>query len=234
MDPSPPTISASSPRSTKSADLKKIYFILLLIYQFSQVTACGPGKYEHNGVCCSLCSADLGLQIKEVCTKIHNTTCEPRKGYYCIENCQMAKKHTTCPPGQGVKEKGTPLNDTVCEKCPVGTFSGSDSSMEACKNWTLCEKLNLQLDKHGSSEADVKCAENYNLRLIISVVAIVVIVLILTVAVVFWRYPELRPRFYKRRENGIGRGDRPSPIWNNINGHPSDSTTMPLRSNEQP
>ncbi|XP_032903877.1 tumor necrosis factor receptor superfamily member 5-like isoform X1 [Amblyraja radiata] len=201
-------------------------------------TVCNPctaGEYiEHpNGLekCfkCKTCDGDLGLQIKEECTYIRNTKCEPKKGYYCIENCQMANKHTTCPAGQGVKEKGTPVKDTVCEKCPVGTFSGSDSSTEACKNWTVCEKLNLQLDKPGSSEADVKCAENYNLRLIIPVIAIVVIVLILTV--VFWKHPEYIPRFTKRRENGIGKGDRPSPAGNNINVRPSDSTTIPLINN---
>ncbi|XP_032903885.1 tumor necrosis factor receptor superfamily member 5-like [Amblyraja radiata] len=256
--------------------MKKIYFILLLICQLSQVTACNRRKYKHNGVCCSLCSAgsmvakhctvrtvtackpcaageyidlpngfekcfecetcdqDLGLQIKEECTYIRNTKCEPRKGYYCIENCQMANKHKTCPPGQGVKEKGTPVKDTVCEKCPVGTISGSDSSTEACKNWTVCEKLNLQQVEKGTSEADVKCAENSNLKVIIPVIAIVVIVLILIVAVGFWKYRGLRSCFIKIQENGIGWGDKPSPAGNNINGNESESISMPLRSNEQP
>ncbi|XP_078281634.1 uncharacterized protein LOC144608128 isoform X2 [Rhinoraja longicauda] len=207
-------------------------------------TGCNPctaGEFiEHpNGLekCfkCKKCDQDLGLQIKEECTYKRDAKCEPRTGYYCIENCQMANKHTTCPAGHGVKEKGTPLKDTVCEKCPVGTFSGRDSSTEACLNWTVCEKLHRQLFEPGSSEADVKCAEaNNNLRIIIPVIAIAVIIFILIGAVVFWRYPELRPRFKKRRENGIGRGDKPSPAGTNSNVNDSESISMLLRNNEQP
>ncbi|XP_078281148.1 uncharacterized protein LOC144607895 [Rhinoraja longicauda] len=214
----------------------QIFFILLLICQLSQVTACDTDKYEHDGVCCSSCLTRLGLQIKQNCTETNDTICKPRKGHYCVgTNCQMAKKHTSCPAGQGVKKKGTQLNDTVCEMCPAGMFSRNKSSTEACMNWTVCEKLHRQLFEPGSSEADVKCAEaNNNLRIIIPVIAIAVIIFILIGAVVFWRYPKLRPCFKKRRKNGIGWGDNPSPAGNHINVNDSESTSMPLRSKEQP
>ncbi|XP_078281652.1 tumor necrosis factor receptor superfamily member 5-like [Rhinoraja longicauda] len=227
-----------NPTDFRGEELIKIFFILLLICQLSQVTACDTDKYEHDGVCCPLCSAGnvvakhctvqtdtecnpcpsgeyighpngfekclkcktckggSGLQIEQECTSTLNTICKPKKGHYCIRtNCAMAKIHSTCPAGHGVKEKGTQLNDTVCDMCPAGTFSRTKSSTEACMNWTVCDELNLQLFEPGSSDADVKCAEaNNNLRIIIPVIAIAVIILILIGAIVFWRYPELRPR----------------------------------------
>ncbi|XP_078281147.1 tumor necrosis factor receptor superfamily member 5-like [Rhinoraja longicauda] len=275
-----------------------IFFILLLICQLSQVTACDTDKYEHDGVCCPLCSAGnavakhctvqtdtecnpcppgeyiehpngfekclkcktckggSGLQIEQECTSTLNTICKPKKGYYCIRtNCAMAKIHSTCPAGHGVKEKGTQLNDTMCEMCPAGMFSRTKSSTEACMNWTACDELNLQLFEPGSSDADVKCAEaNNNLRIIIPVIAIAVIIFILIGAIVFWRYPELRPlqaaaaaavaaeepgsRLASSPEDlkelRISRGDKPSPAGTNINVNVSESISMLLRNNEQP
>ncbi|XP_078281149.1 uncharacterized protein LOC144607896 [Rhinoraja longicauda] len=177
-----------------------------------------------------------GLQIEQECTPTRNTICKPKKGYYCKEtNCAMAKMHSTCPAGHGVKEKGTQLNDTMCEMCPAGTFSSNNSSTEACMNCTACDKVHRQLLEPGSSEADVKFAKaNNNSRIIIPFIVVPVIIFILIGAVVFWRYPKLRPRFKKRRENGIGRGGKPSPAGNHINVNDSESTSMPLRSNEQP
>ncbi|XP_078281860.1 tumor necrosis factor receptor superfamily member 5-like isoform X2 [Rhinoraja longicauda] len=159
--------------------LAQIFFILFLLCQLSQVTACDKEKYEYNGVCCSLCRpgtvvakhctvntgtvctpcangrfisqpngiqrcfscmkcyADLGIQIKRQCTKTRNSVCGPLDGYYCIENCRMAHKHTSCPPGSGAKVKGTELKDSICEKCQKGMFSSSSSPTEECKNWTI-------------------------------------------------------------------------------------------------
>ncbi|XP_072888596.1 uncharacterized protein [Hemitrygon akajei] len=161
-------------------------------------TTCDPctnGEYmEHpNGLekCfkCKICDAELGLQTKENCTATRNTTCEPREGYYCIDGCQMARKHKACPPGKGVKEKGTPFKDTVCEKCLHGTFSSEASTTEECKNWTVCEMAKLKQVEPGSAEADVKCEKvsAFNWKVFVSVVVVILLVILGgIVAYVLW------------------------------------------------
>ncbi|XP_062889305.1 tumor necrosis factor receptor superfamily member 5-like [Mobula hypostoma] len=129
---------------------------------------------------CRSCDQEPGLQTKENCTAFHNTICEPRKGYYCIANCQMVRKHSECPPGEGVKEKGTPFKDTVCEKCPHGTFSSKVSTTEECKSWTVCETLKLKQVEAGNAEADVKCEEESNLKVVVAVVVAIAVVVILS------------------------------------------------------
>ncbi|XP_072888564.1 tumor necrosis factor receptor superfamily member 5-like isoform X3 [Hemitrygon akajei] len=161
-------------------------------------TTCNPctsGEYmEHpNGLekCfkCKICDAELGLQVKQDCTSSRNTICEPREGYYCIDGCQMARKHKACPPGKGVKEKGTPFKDTVCEKCPDGTFSSEASTTEECKNWTVCEMAKFKQVEPGSAEADVKCEKvsAFNWKVFVSVVVVILLVILGgIVAYVLW------------------------------------------------
>ncbi|XP_072101103.1 tumor necrosis factor receptor superfamily member 5-like isoform X2 [Mobula birostris] len=216
--------------ATKYEEFKKIILLLLLISQIPVTTACDPGEYENDGVCCSLCSPgsrvskhctlmtgttcnpcttgeymehpnglekcfkcklcdpELGLQVKQPCTYTHNTICKPREGYYCIANCQMVRKHTVCPPGEGVKEKGTPFKDTVCEKCPHGTFSSKASTTEECKSWTVCETLKLKQVEAGDAEADVKCEAESNMKIAVPVVIIAVVVTLSgIVAGVLWK-----------------------------------------------
>ncbi|XP_069774602.1 tumor necrosis factor receptor superfamily member 11A-like isoform X7 [Narcine bancroftii] len=175
-------LSISGPRNEA---VKKIFLILLLVYQFPTVAACHTGEYVHNNLCCSMCPQELGLQIKHRCISTSNTVCGPREGYYCIENCQMAQKHKTCPPGQGVKTKGTPLKDTVCINCSNGTFSNVHSSTEECKKWTICENLNLVQMNPGSREADVECVKN-NSPIILGII-LGVIILLVVIAGFLWR-----------------------------------------------
>ncbi|XP_072100936.1 tumor necrosis factor receptor superfamily member 5-like isoform X1 [Mobula birostris] len=142
---------------------------------------------------CRSCDQEPGLQTKENCTAFHNTICEPREGYYCIANCQMVRKHTACPPGEGVKEKGTPFKDTVCEKCPDGTFSSEASTTEECKNWTVCETLK-QVEP-GSAEADVRCEaeDNWKVAVIIVVTIALVGILLSIVAYVLRKKHKCKP-----------------------------------------
>ncbi|XP_032903879.1 tumor necrosis factor receptor superfamily member 14-like isoform X1 [Amblyraja radiata] len=207
-------------------DLKKIFFILFLLCQLSQVTTCKINEYDHNGVCCALCAAgtivakhctgntgtsctscpngryigqanglqrcfgclvcyaDMGFKVKQKCTKTHNSKCGPTDGYYCNKNCQRVNKHTSCPPGHGVKVKGTESTDSTCEECQKGTFSSSDSSTEECKKWTTCVKPTHEPSVPGSNVADVKCggeskptvaAASNNIRLFVPLICITTI-----------------------------------------------------------
>ncbi|XP_067250856.1 tumor necrosis factor receptor superfamily member 14 isoform X4 [Chanodichthys erythropterus] len=60
---------------------------------------------------CLICDASNGLRVKQECTLISNTACEPLPGYHCIDlhsNCPKAKKHSTCSPGQYVNQTELP------------------------------------------------------------------------------------------------------------------------------
>ncbi|XP_059808209.1 tumor necrosis factor receptor superfamily member 14-like [Hypanus sabinus] len=217
--------------ATKYEEFIKISFLLFLISQIPVTTACDPGEYDNNGVCCSLCSpgtrvskhctlmtgttcnpctngeymehpnglekcfkckicdAELGLQVKQGCAYTRNTICEPREGYYCVDGCQIARKYTACPPGEGVKEKGTPFKDTVCEKCPDGTFSSEASTTEECKSWTVCEMPKFKQVEPGSAETDRKCEKvSVSNRIVFVSVAVVILLVIPGIVVlVLWK-----------------------------------------------
>ncbi|XP_041063385.1 tumor necrosis factor receptor superfamily member 14-like isoform X1 [Carcharodon carcharias] len=162
---------------------------------------CTTGRYnDHpNGLekCfkCAACDQELGLQVKHECIATQNTVCEAREGYYCIDKpCQLGRKHKTCPPGEGVKEKGTDFTDTVCEVCPEGTYSGTDSSTEACEKWTDCKERNQNQVKLGTSSTDTICEKKTNLVAILVPVGIVVLIIACAVAFFIWKRKRKRTK----------------------------------------
>ncbi|XP_078413915.1 tumor necrosis factor receptor superfamily member 5-like [Cetorhinus maximus] len=178
---------------------------------------CTTGEYiDHpNGLekCfkCAACDQELGLQVKRECTYTQNTVCEPREGYYCIDKpCQLGRKHKTCPPGEGVKEKGTDFTDTVCEVCPEGTYSRTDSSTEACEKWTDCKERNQNQVKLGTSSTDTICEKKPNLVNIIVPVVIVVLIIACTVAFFIWKRNRRRSKREATDADKTTAGKRPS------------------------
>ncbi|KAF4099078.1 tumor necrosis factor receptor superfamily member 14-like [Onychostoma macrolepis] len=105
---------------------------------------------------CSVCDPSNGLRVKQVCTLISDTVCEPLPGYYCVDllsNCKKAMKHSSCSPGQYIKQNGTEFRDTVCDVCPGGSYS--DGTF--CKLHTNCESLGKLTMKEGTDTADAEC-----------------------------------------------------------------------------
>ncbi|XP_039594330.1 tumor necrosis factor receptor superfamily member 11B-like [Polypterus senegalus] len=98
--------------------------------------------------------------VKEECNRFQNRVCECDEGYYWDH--EFCIKHMVCPPGYGVKHKGTPHTNTVCEKCPPGYFSSVSSSQEACEKHTDC-KSQLQI-LNGTTWHDNLCISCENLR----------------------------------------------------------------------
>ncbi|XP_048374608.1 tumor necrosis factor receptor superfamily member 8 [Sphaerodactylus townsendi] len=113
---------------------------------------CGEGQFlNHDYVrpqceLCLTCNPERDLVQKAPCTRNSSGVCECRPGLYCqtkiLNSCARCQPLTTCKPGYGVKTRGTSDQDTVCEKCPPGTFSTEDSSTETCKPQT--DRLKLQ------------------------------------------------------------------------------------------
>ncbi|XP_063306342.1 tumor necrosis factor receptor superfamily member 11B [Pelobates fuscus] len=131
--------------------------------QKTQCTPCPSHHYTdtwNSNHECQFCSAVCKeLQyVKQECNGTHNRVCECMKGHYLyLEFCDS---HTQCPPGFGVAQLGTPDSDTVCKKCPKGTFSDVTSASAPCQKHRDCEKLGLKTKNKGNSESDVQCEEN--------------------------------------------------------------------------
>ncbi|XP_042286840.1 tumor necrosis factor receptor superfamily member 14-like [Thunnus maccoyii] len=110
---------------------------------------------------CVLACKGSGLQIKTSCTSTSNTVCQPLEGFYCMDStedgCVKALKHTSCQPGQCIRQKGTALRDTECTDCSDGTFS--DGTFTSCQPHTQCESLKPRLIKPGTDSADAECGK---------------------------------------------------------------------------
>ncbi|XP_044068365.1 uncharacterized protein LOC122883565 isoform X3 [Siniperca chuatsi] len=109
---------------------------------------------------CTNCDAGSGLKTKTSCTTTSDAVCEPLEGFYCVDSaedgCAAAQKHTSCRPGQYIRQKGTALRDTECSDCSGGTFS--DGTFTSCRPHTQCGSINLQL-RAGTASADAECGE---------------------------------------------------------------------------
>uniref|UniRef100_A0A3Q3FDU3 TNFR-Cys domain-containing protein n=1 Tax=Labrus bergylta TaxID=56723 RepID=A0A3Q3FDU3_9LABR len=94
-------------------------------------------KWTYRRECydCTSCDEGSGLKRKTSCTIESDTVCEPLEGFYCSdsrEDCEEARKHRRCEPGEYIREQGTSSTDTVCSTCSDGTFS--DGTFTSCRN----------------------------------------------------------------------------------------------------
>lgn len=104
-------------------------------------------------------------------TKRHQCLCE--KGFHCSgSSCITCVPHTECELGFGATTIGDQTHDTVCEKCPEGTFSDEKSWNGTCKKKTTCESGTESKD--GSSKSDHICVPNNAHVGIIAVVCVLV------------------------------------------------------------
>ncbi|NWR89507.1 TNR8 factor, partial [Furnarius figulus] len=107
--------------------------------------SCGQGQYVHMSLkphcaACVSCTKEPDLVEKVPCSFNSSRVCECRAGLFCqttvLDSCSRCQQHTACPPGFGVKVRGTSTNDVTCEECPSGTFSDQNSSTAICKPHT--------------------------------------------------------------------------------------------------
>uniref|UniRef100_A0A4W3GB17 TNFR-Cys domain-containing protein n=1 Tax=Callorhinchus milii TaxID=7868 RepID=A0A4W3GB17_CALMI len=136
----------------------------------------------------------MGLLDSQQCTYFQNTICHCKEGYFCVERkgngCEMCRKYSLGPVGEGVKKKGTIWEDAVYEKCRDGTYSNNVST-EACKPWTKCKELNKHEVRPGNPSMDAECKEKMNIAFIVlSIVIPVVIGGVL--GILWWKRRDLR------------------------------------------
>ncbi|XP_042199686.1 tumor necrosis factor receptor superfamily member 14-like isoform X2 [Callorhinchus milii] len=162
---------------------------------------CAGGTYTESSnqlpTChkCQLCNPVTGFRTVKKCIHTHNSVCTCKIAYFCKEKtpdgCLRCKKHYACPPGEGVKEQGTLLSDTVCHMCVNGTFSWRYSTHEPCVKWRDCDAINKIEVAPGTPHSNTKCAYPMPIVLPVSLVLSIIIVGIL----VWWWKRELRDRF---------------------------------------
>ncbi|KAJ1145347.1 hypothetical protein NDU88_011636 [Pleurodeles waltl] len=125
---------------------------------------CDPGHYvdwsgrEPHCQACVTCSKGDHLVEKKNCSSISERICECQPGMFCItpvkSTCARCRPHTKCKPGFRVRNKGTAQKDTICEKCPPGTFSKIPSSTAASLLHTGSVLINKLTVGKGSADCD--------------------------------------------------------------------------------
>ncbi|XP_043103801.1 tumor necrosis factor receptor superfamily member 14-like [Puntigrus tetrazona] len=131
---------------------------------------------------CSFCDPSNGLRVKQACTLLSNTVCEPLPGYYCIDflsNCIKAIKHSACSPGQYINQteyeihkqccpKCAPGNhvhwhctddtSTTCAPCPSLTFIDEPNGLKECFPCSICDAgCGLRVTKVCTRSSDTVC-----------------------------------------------------------------------------
>uniref|UniRef100_UPI0037E6FFBF tumor necrosis factor receptor superfamily member 11B-like n=1 Tax=Semicossyphus pulcher TaxID=241346 RepID=UPI0037E6FFBF len=111
----------------------------------------------HWGDTCQYCTSVCKERqlVKQQCNSTHDQLCECAPGYHLVVEFCIA--HSTCPPGHGVTALGTPMSDTVCERCPAGHFSSGGSSTEPCQPHRNCSDLGSKTKRWGTSTSDSVC-----------------------------------------------------------------------------
>uniref|UniRef100_A0A3P8Y935 TNFR-Cys domain-containing protein n=1 Tax=Esox lucius TaxID=8010 RepID=A0A3P8Y935_ESOLU len=137
------------------------------------LTACTP---------CTHCDPVFGLMVKHPCRPSSDTVCEPLEGFYCIDptkdGCKAAQRHSSCKPGQYIRQKGTPSTDTVCTNCTGDTYS--DGSFTSCQPHTQCDTLNLQEIKPGTFRSNPECGPKTSSLIPVTVSTVLVFIFLIT------------------------------------------------------
>ncbi|XP_034553927.1 tumor necrosis factor receptor superfamily member 6B-like [Notolabrus celidotus] len=84
--------------------------------------------------CNTYCMHNMEVEIE--CSVVSDRVCRCKKGYYMTHDTCV--RHSECAPGYGVHTKGTSRKDTICRRCPEGTFSNSSSALEECMDHQTC------------------------------------------------------------------------------------------------
>ncbi|KAK5924187.1 hypothetical protein CgunFtcFv8_001084 [Champsocephalus gunnari] len=121
------------------------------------------------------CDPNKNFQITDHKNKKERSTCLCQEGFHCSSaQCITCVPHTTCVPGEGALFRGNHTQDTVCQKCPEGTFSNGSSWAGPCKQWTECESGD-HIQQSGTDVSDNICEGNRNHHILIGVIVLLVL-----------------------------------------------------------
>ncbi|XP_049610957.1 tumor necrosis factor receptor superfamily member 5 isoform X1 [Syngnathus scovelli] len=132
------------------------------------------------------CDPNKNFQISVQTSRTQKNTCTCKLGSHCSsEACFTCVPHRRCEPGLGVLFKGNHTHDTVCQKCPDGTFSSQTSWDSECLTWTKCES-GYVIMQNGSSQSDVVCEKNQRTHIVIACLLVPLIVILLLAVMKIW------------------------------------------------
>ncbi|KAM6982011.1 tumor necrosis factor receptor superfamily member 5 [Tautogolabrus adspersus] len=150
-----------------------------------QCVDCGENEYQQKYTYAQKCQRQPYCdQNKNFEPTVHQnkkkeTVCMCKHGFHCSsKECITCVPHTACPPGEGAKLKGSHTHDTVCEMCPVGTFSNDSSWDGVCQKLTECEN-DYHIKEAGTATFDTICEKDSRLYGIAIAIGILVVLLMI-------------------------------------------------------
>lgn len=94
---------------------------------------------------CQKCTQCMGLlRMETPCTDANDAICVCNYGFYMSDLTQLCVPCTKCPKGQGMLGSCEKNRDTVCEECPLDTYSDQESFREPCMPCSTCEETEVQ------------------------------------------------------------------------------------------
>lgn len=84
------------------------------------------------------------LRMETPCTDANDAICVCNYGFYMSDLTQLCVPCTKCPKGQGMLGSCEKNRDTVCEECPLDTYSDQESFREPCMPCSTCEETEVQ------------------------------------------------------------------------------------------
>ncbi|KAJ8257322.1 hypothetical protein GJAV_G00184350 [Gymnothorax javanicus] len=90
---------------------------------------------------------------KSPCNATHNRVCECKSGYYSEDG--FCRRHSTCPPGQGVSRNGTAHVNVKCSPCEEGYYSSEHSNTNPCLKHSMCKAEERPIP--GNEKMDTFC-----------------------------------------------------------------------------
>ncbi|XP_026188299.1 tumor necrosis factor receptor superfamily member 5 isoform X2 [Mastacembelus armatus] len=143
-----------------------------------QCKECGEREYqdkytkELNCLRQPYCDPNKNFEVSGQWSKKKKTVCMCKLGFHCSsEECLTCVPHTQCKPGYGAKSIGNHTRDTLCHKCPEGTFSNMSSWNRGCEEWTTCGR-GYSIQQRGTDRSDTICEKTSRTHMILMCVFI--------------------------------------------------------------
>ncbi|KAM9856160.1 tumor necrosis factor receptor superfamily member 5 [Aulostomus maculatus] len=130
------------------------------------------------------CDPNKNFQDAEQKSKTEESICQCKAGFHCSSDaCLTCVPHRVCGPGWMAQSKGNQTHDTVCQRCPEGTFSNDSSPDAVCKKWSEC-KSGYRIKHGGTGDSDSVCERTpQHVGLIVGVCLLVLVLVVLGIMI---------------------------------------------------
>lgn len=118
----------------------------------TRCASCRPGEtfsttYSDVATCMNCSKCPLHALLLKECNVTHDTECVCEKGFYLDNETNQCLSCELCSHGWGVARQCSPKRNTVCRKCPPGTYSGLLSATLGCELCTTCRANQAMLQE---------------------------------------------------------------------------------------